>query len=178
MGVLFLNDNIDTRDNDGEFRLTIMASVAQEESRKISERTRWGQLQAMKRGVVFGNQSLYGYTLANGQLTVEPEQADRIAAAPAEGSPGGDVAVEYLHHLLRGELLYRILAVHGQYVSFLDVGRVEQSGSFAEEEHDHQDDRDAGDVAAGHQQFFGDRFEDFAKCFHGCRKFAALGISG
>lgn len=43
VGVLFLNDNIDTRENDGEFRLTIMASVAQEESRKISERTRWGQ---------------------------------------------------------------------------------------------------------------------------------------
>ena len=40
VGVIFLNDNIDTRDNDGEFRLTIMASVAQEESRKISERTR------------------------------------------------------------------------------------------------------------------------------------------
>ena len=78
VGVLFLNDNIDTRDNDGEFRLTIMASVAQEESRKISERTRWGQLQAMKRGVVFGNQSLYGYTLANGQLTVEPEQAEVV----------------------------------------------------------------------------------------------------
>lgn len=78
VGVLFLNDNIDTRDNDGEFRLTIMASVAQEESRKISERTRWGQLQAMKRGVVFGNQSLYGYTLTNGQLSVEPEQAEVV----------------------------------------------------------------------------------------------------
>ncbi|MFR5860389.1 MAG: recombinase family protein [Flavonifractor plautii] len=43
VGVIFLSDGIDTRDNDGEFRLTIMASVAQEESRKISERTRWGQ---------------------------------------------------------------------------------------------------------------------------------------
>ena len=75
IGVVFLNDNIDTRENDGEFRLTIMASVAQEESRKISERTRWGQLQAMKRGVAFGNRSLYGYTLAHGQLTVQPEQA-------------------------------------------------------------------------------------------------------
>lgn len=73
--VLFLNDNIDTGDNDGEFRLTIMASVAQEESRKVSERTRWGQLQAMKRGVVFGNNSIYGFQLKNGALTVEPEQA-------------------------------------------------------------------------------------------------------
>ena len=35
VGVIFLNDGIDTRENDGEFRLTIMASVAQEESRKI-----------------------------------------------------------------------------------------------------------------------------------------------
>lgn len=78
VGVLFLNDNIDTRDNDGEFRLTIMASVAQEESRKISERTRWGQLQAMKNGVVFGNNSLYGYTVRDGQLTVQPEQAEVV----------------------------------------------------------------------------------------------------
>lgn len=78
VGVIFLNDNIDTRDNDGEFRLTIMASVAQEESRKISERTRWGQLQAMKRGVVFGNNSLYGYTVKGGQLIVQPEQAEII----------------------------------------------------------------------------------------------------
>ena len=78
VGVLFLNDNIDTRDNDGEFRLTIMASVAQEESRKISERTRWGQLQAMKRGVVFGNNSIYGYTLSSGQLTVDPGQAEVV----------------------------------------------------------------------------------------------------
>ena len=78
VGVLFLNDNIDTRDSDGEFRLTIMASVAQEESRKISERTRWGQRQAMKRGVVFGNNSLYGYTVKDGGLTVLPEQAEVI----------------------------------------------------------------------------------------------------
>ena len=75
VGVVFLNDGLDTRDNDGEFRLTIMASVAQEESRKISERTRWGQLQAMRRGVAFGNNSIYGYTLRGGRLTVEPEQA-------------------------------------------------------------------------------------------------------
>lgn len=78
VGVLFLNDNIDTRENDGEFRLTIMASVAQEESRKISERTRWGQQQAMKRGVVFGNNSIYGYTICRGKLAVQPEQAEVV----------------------------------------------------------------------------------------------------
>lgn len=78
VGVFFLNDNICTLDNDGEFRLTIMASVAQEESRKISERTRWGQLQAMRRGVVFGNDSIYGYRLLDGVLTPQPGQAQVI----------------------------------------------------------------------------------------------------
>lgn len=72
IGVFFLNDNICTLDNDGEFRLTIMASMAQEESHKISEHTRWGQLQAMKRGIVFGNDSTYGYHLLNGTLTSQP----------------------------------------------------------------------------------------------------------
>ncbi|OUQ79205.1 recombinase family protein [Flavonifractor sp. An100] len=80
VGVVFLSDHIDTRDNDGEFRLTIMASVAQEESRKISERTRWGQTQAMKRGVVFGNSSIYGYRLSKGVLTVHPQQAQVVRA--------------------------------------------------------------------------------------------------
>ena len=77
-GVIFLSDGIDTRDNDGEFRLTIMASVAQEESRKISERTRWGQLQAMRRGVAFGNDTVYGYALRGGALTIRPEQAEVV----------------------------------------------------------------------------------------------------
>lgn len=79
VGVRFLSDNLDTMEGDGEFRLAIMASVAQEESRKISQRTRWGQLQAMRRGVVFGNDTLYGYTLRHGSLTVEPGQAEVVA---------------------------------------------------------------------------------------------------
>ena len=43
VGVIFLNDNIDTRDPDSELRLTIMASLAQDESRRTSERVKWGQ---------------------------------------------------------------------------------------------------------------------------------------
>ena len=54
VGIVFIGDHIDTRQNDGEFRLTIMASVAQEESRKISERVKWGQQRSRERGVVFG----------------------------------------------------------------------------------------------------------------------------
>ncbi len=75
VGIVFLSDNIDTRQNDGEFRLTIMASVAQEESRKISERVKWGQQRSMEHGVVFGCNNIYGFTLQGGELTVKPEQA-------------------------------------------------------------------------------------------------------
>ena len=51
VGVIFTIDNIDTRDSDGELRLTIMASLAQEESRKTSERVKWGQQRRMEQGV-------------------------------------------------------------------------------------------------------------------------------
>ena len=75
VGIVFIGDHIDTRQNDGEFRLTIMASVAQEESRKISERVKWGQQRSMERGVVFGCDNIYGFSLQGGELMVKPEQA-------------------------------------------------------------------------------------------------------
>ena len=74
VGVLFLNDGIHTLEPDAELRLSIMASVAQEESRRTSERIRWGQTRQMESGVVFGH-SLLGYTVKDGILTVEPEGA-------------------------------------------------------------------------------------------------------
>jgi DNA invertase Pin-like site-specific DNA recombinase len=74
VGVLFMNDNINTLDNDAELRLTIMSSIAQEESRKTSERVRWGQKQSMKQGVVFGN-GIFGYHLKDGKLSVNEDQA-------------------------------------------------------------------------------------------------------
>lgn len=49
--VYFISDNIRTMDSDGELRLTIMASMAQEESRKTSERVRAGQQTSRERGV-------------------------------------------------------------------------------------------------------------------------------
>jgi DNA invertase Pin-like site-specific DNA recombinase len=73
-GVLFLNDGIDTRSSEGELRLSIMAVFAQEESRKISERSKWGVAQAAGRGVVLGG-GVYGYCLEKGVLTVNDAEA-------------------------------------------------------------------------------------------------------
>ena len=51
VGVLFLNDGINTLEGDAELRLSIMASIAQEESRKTSERVKWGQKRRMEEGL-------------------------------------------------------------------------------------------------------------------------------
>jgi len=72
--VVFINDNIDTKDKDSEFRLTIMASVAQEESRKTSERVKWGMTRRMEQGKV-SIIDIYGYDIVDGKLIVNPEEA-------------------------------------------------------------------------------------------------------
>ena len=77
VGVIFLLDNINTLDQDGELRLTIMSSIAQEESRKTSERVKWGQTRRMEQGIVFGG-SLLGYRVHNGTIEVEPEEAKLV----------------------------------------------------------------------------------------------------
>lgn len=79
VGVIFTIDNIDTRDADGELRLTIMASIAQEESRKTSERVKWGQKRQMEKGVVFGR-DLLGYVVRNGQLYINEEEVPIVKA--------------------------------------------------------------------------------------------------
>lgn len=61
--VYFVNDNIWTFDNDGELRLSIMAALAQEESRKVSERVLAGQEISRKKGVLYGNGNILGYRL-------------------------------------------------------------------------------------------------------------------
>ena len=75
VGVFFQNDNINTLDTDSEFRLVIMAGVAQDEVRKLSERLKFGFRQAIKNGHVLGNDRLYGYDKKDCVMTVNEEEA-------------------------------------------------------------------------------------------------------
>jgi len=77
VGVIFLNDNINTLEPDAELRLTIMSSIAQEESRKISERVKWGQKRRMEQGVVFGRNML-GYDVHGGEMFVNEAGAEIV----------------------------------------------------------------------------------------------------
>lgn len=78
VAVFFQNDNINTIDEDSELRLTIMSSMAQDESRKISNRVRFGHHQAIKNGTVLGTNNMFGYNKKDGKLTINEEEAEFI----------------------------------------------------------------------------------------------------
>lgn len=78
VGVYFESDGILTLEPDSEFRLTIMSSVAQEESRKTSERVKRGNRISVENHVVLGSGRIYGYNKVQGKLTVNEREAAMV----------------------------------------------------------------------------------------------------
>lgn len=77
--VYFTEDNIWTiKDEDGEFRLTIMATMAQNESKKISQRVKAGQKVSFENGVLYGNGNILGYDRIGKELVINKEQAATV----------------------------------------------------------------------------------------------------
>lgn len=75
--VFFVSDNINTIYPDSEFRLTLMASMAQDEVRKLSERVKFGVKRSVKDRKV-GGSSLYGYNKKDGKLTIIEKEAKAV----------------------------------------------------------------------------------------------------
>ena len=75
--VYFVSDGIWTiSDNDGELRLSIMATIAQEESRKTSETVRAGQRSSRQKGILRGTGNILGYRrVGRNQYELDAEQA-------------------------------------------------------------------------------------------------------
>ena len=78
VAVYFENDNLTTIDEDADFRLTTMASLAQEESRKTSERLKFGFRESIKNGIVLGNDCIWGYRKEKGKLVIVPKEAEMV----------------------------------------------------------------------------------------------------
>lgn len=78
IGVFFQNDNLLTFDDDSELKLTIMSSIAQEEVRKLSERTKFGFQRSMEDGKVLGNDYIWGYVKDNCKLVIVEKEAEMI----------------------------------------------------------------------------------------------------
>lgn len=76
--VFFVQDGILTMENEGEMNLTIRAMVAQEESRKMSERIKAGQAISRKNGVLYGNGNLLGYDRVGDTYVINEEQAETV----------------------------------------------------------------------------------------------------
>ena len=77
--VYFTEDNIWTfNDEDGELKLTIMATLAQNESKKTSQRVKAGQMISFQNGVFYGTGNILGYDKVGKDLIVNEEQAEIV----------------------------------------------------------------------------------------------------
>ena len=97
--VFFEKENIWTLDSKGELLLTIMSSLAQEESRSISENVTWGKRKSASDGKVSVPYKFFlGYDKGpNGTLIINPEQAKiikRIYRDYMQGKTSWTIAAE------------------------------------------------------------------------------------
>lgn len=100
--VYFLSDNIITASNDGELRLTIMSSIAQDEVRKISERTKFGFKRALEKGTVLGTDNIWGYKKDKGKLVIDKEEALLIRDIFSTYANDSKIGLKKLSTLLKG----------------------------------------------------------------------------
>ncbi|MFA7612523.1 MAG: recombinase family protein [Acholeplasmataceae bacterium] len=78
--VFFEKENISSLDSKVDFHLTIFSSIAQEESRNISENIKWGIRKGFKRGKMRVDTNRFlGYDKdKDGNLVINPEQAETV----------------------------------------------------------------------------------------------------
>lgn len=121
VGIYFLNDNINTFDMDSELRLTIMSSIAQDEIRKLSERIRFGYKRSIERGIVPGNDNIYGYKKNKGKLVIVEEEAKLVRLIFNEYSKNA-FGTSKLGHYLYSE--YDIKSRTGKALAGTVIGRI------------------------------------------------------
>ena len=78
--IIFEKESINTMEASGELMFTILSSLAQEESRNISENTQWGIRSKFQRGIPHINcEALLGYDKdENGNLVINEGQAKTV----------------------------------------------------------------------------------------------------
>ena len=78
--VYFTEDNIWTfNDEDGELKLTLMATLAQNESKKTSTRVKAGMQIAFQNGVIMGTGNILGYyKVDKNKIVVDDDQAEVV----------------------------------------------------------------------------------------------------
>ena len=75
INIYFEKENINTGDEESELILSILASLAEEESHSISENCKWSVQKRFQNGSFKLSRPPYGYELKDGKLTVNQEEA-------------------------------------------------------------------------------------------------------
>lgn len=78
ISIFFEKENIDTAKTTDEFMITIMGSLAQEESTSISQNMRWSVRKRMESGTFVQSVPPYGYIKKDGKLAVDPETSEIV----------------------------------------------------------------------------------------------------
>ena len=78
VGVFFENQNLNTFDSNSELILNIMFNLAQDESRKLSARVKFGHKQEIENGHVLGSSNITGYKKDNCKLVIVENEAKFI----------------------------------------------------------------------------------------------------
>ena len=78
VGIVFDRENIDTRTMDSEFLLTILASLAEDESHSISSNCRWGIQKRFQDGTYRMSTASYGYDVKDGNLVINEGEAEVV----------------------------------------------------------------------------------------------------
>lgn len=107
IGIIFEKENINTMDASGELLFTILSSLAQEESRNISENSKWALRHNYKQGIVRVNtKGFMGYDAdGEGNLIINPEQAKivrRIFREFEEGWTPNEIAMRLNEDKIKG----------------------------------------------------------------------------
>ena len=76
--VFFEEQNLHSISSDGEMVLTLLASVAQEEARSVSENQKWRIRKDFEKGLIWGGSSAYGYRIINKKMVISPEEANLV----------------------------------------------------------------------------------------------------
>jgi DNA invertase Pin-like site-specific DNA recombinase/uncharacterized ubiquitin-like protein YukD len=75
--VYFEEQQMHSLSEEGEFMLSLLASMAQEESRSMSENIKWRVLERFNKGELF-SMTILGYRLKDGVLQIEPNEAEIV----------------------------------------------------------------------------------------------------
>lgn len=78
VNVFFEKENLNTGSMDGEFLLTILASIAEEESKSISGNEFWAVQKRFQAGTFKYSKAPYGYDLENGNFVINEEEAKTV----------------------------------------------------------------------------------------------------